>query len=369
MTHDPATRAAHAGSQHEAGAPSAPAIQLASFYLSAGDPSSLPYAYGRGGNSTWEALETALGDLEQARATSFASGLAAAFASLLALAETHPRLVLARDCYYGMRRQAEMLVSRGIELVLTDHADFAAVESELARRPSILWSESPTNPLLCVHDLRRLSTIAKKHSAPFVVDNTTATAALQRPLDLGADLVVTSLTKSSSGHSDVILGCVTTRDDRLHERLRAWRYNGGAIPGPFEAWLVLRGLKTLPLRIQRQSSNALAIANVLARHSMVERVHYPALGARALAQAQMQGGFGPLLSFEVRGGAEAADRVISAAKVIRPGTSFGGVESSWERRGRWNGETAPPGLIRLSAGIEAASDLEADVLAALGAHS
>ncbi len=365
MTHDPATRAAHAGSPKEHGDPSATAIQLAAFYLSAGDPSALPHAYGRGGNETWEALEAALGDLESARATSFASGLAACFASLLALAETHPRLMLAHDAYYGMRKQAEMLVARGIELALTDHSDFAAVERELARGPSILWSESPTNPNLRVHDLRRLAAIAKRYSAPFVVDNTTATAALQRPLDLGADLVVTSLTKSSSGHSDVILGCVTTRDDRLHERVRAWRYNAGAIPGPFEAWLALRGLKTLPLRIEKQSSNALAIANLLARHPKVALVHYPALSARALAESQMSGGFGPLLSFEVRGSAEAADRVVSASQLIRPGTSFGGVESSWERRARWNGETAPPGLIRLSAGIESIRDLEADVLQAL----
>ncbi|MEO6709120.1 MAG: aminotransferase class I/II-fold pyridoxal phosphate-dependent enzyme [Planctomycetota bacterium] len=365
MREDPATRAAHAGSSREDGSPSAAAIQLASFYLSEGDPSSLAYAYGRGGNPTWEALETALGELEDARATSFASGLAACFASILALAETHPRLVLAHDAYYGLRRQAEMLVARGVELVISDNADFAALERELARGPSILWSESPTNPRLVVHDLRRLAAIAKRHGAVYVVDNTTATAALQRPLDLGANLVVTSLTKASSGHSDVIIGSVTTRDERLHERVRAWRYNAGAIPGPFEAWIALRGLKTLPLRIERQSSNALALAELLARHAKVSAVHYPALTARALAETQMSGGFGPLLSFEVHGGAEVADRVVSAARLIRPGTSFGGVESSWERRARWNGETAPPGLIRLSAGIESIRDLEADVLQAL----
>ncbi len=367
MTSDPATRAAHAGSPREIGAPSATAIQLGSFNLSAGDPSGLPYAYGRGGNPTWEALEAALGELESARATTFASGLAASFALLMALAKTHRRLVLANDCYYGTRKQAEMLGAYGIELVLTDHADFAAVERELARGPSILWSESPTNPRLCIHDLRRLGTIAKRHASPFVVDNTTATAALQRPLDLGADAVITSLTKAASGHSDVLLGSVTTRDEALHTSVRDWRYNAGAIPGPFEAWLVLRGLKTLPLRIEKQSSNALALAGLLAKHPRVEVVHHPSLGARDLAESQMSGGFGPLVSFEVRGGAAAADRVVAAARVIRPGTSFGGVESSWERRARWAGETAPPGLIRLSAGIEALRDLEADLRAALEA--
>ena len=172
MTIDPATRAAHAGSAREIGAPSATAIQLGSFNLSQGDPSGLAYAYGRGGNPTWEALEAALGEMESARATSFASGLAASFALLMALAKTHRRLVLAKDCYYGTRKQAEMLGAYGIELVLTDHADFAAVERELAHGPSILWSESPTNPRLSIHDLRRLAAIAKRHSSPFVVDNT-----------------------------------------------------------------------------------------------------------------------------------------------------------------------------------------------------
>ena len=367
MNLDPATLAAHAGSPRESGDPSAAAIHLAAFYLSAGDPSGLPHAYGRGRNPTWDALETALGELERANAVSFASGLAAAFALLMALAETHPRLMLAHDGYYGMRKQAEMLAARGIELIVTDHADFVAVERELERCPTILWTESPTNPRLRVQDLRRLAAIAKRCAAPFVVDNTTATCALQRPLDLGADAVITSLTKACSGHSDVILGSVTTRDSRLLERVRAWRYNAGAIPGPVEAWLALRGLKTLPLRIEKQSSNALALANLLAKHPKVEAVYHPALGARELAESQMSGGFGPLVSFEVRGGALAADRVVAASRVIRQGTSFGGVESSWERRARWSGESAPAGLIRLSAGIESLRDLQADLLAALEA--
>jgi len=367
MDLDPATRAAHAGSPRESGEPSAAAIQLAAFYLSAGDPSSAAHAYGRGRNPTWEALETALGEMERASVLSFASGLAASFALLMALAETHPRLLLAHEGYFGMRKQAELLAGRGIETIVADYGDFAAVERELAKGPTILWSESPTNPRLNVLDLRRLGALAKKHGSPFVVDNTLATCALQLPLDLGADAAIMSLTKAVSGHSDVLLGSVSTRDARLLERVRAWRYNAGAIPGPFEAWLVLRGLKTLPLRIEKQSSNALALAQILAKQPKVSAVHYPALASRALAESQMRGGFGPLLSFEVPGGAAAADRVVSAARVIRPGTSFGGVESSWERRARWSGESAPPGLIRMSVGIESLRDLEADVLAALDA--
>jgi cystathionine gamma-synthase len=367
MEFDPATLAAHAGSARAYGDPSSAPIQLAAFFLSAGDPSASAHAYGRGRNPTWEALERTLGDLEAAQATSFASGLAASFALLMALAETHPRVLLAHEGYFGMRKQVELLAGRGIELVLVDQAEHAAVARELARAPTILWSESPTNPRLNVLDLRKLSALAKQHRAPFVVDNTTATCALQRPLDLGADAVVMSLTKACSGHSDAILGSVTTRDAKLLERVRAWRYNAGAIPGPFEAWLVLRGLKTLPLRIERQSSNALALAEALTQHPKVSAVHHPALSARELAQSQMHGGFGPLVSFEVHGGAAAADRVVAAAKIIRQGTSFGGVESSWERRARWSGESAPPGLIRLSAGIESLRDLQADVSQALDA--
>lgn len=367
MALDPSTRAAHGGSARNLGDSSSAAIELGSFYLSQGDPTQLPYAYGRTGNPTWEALESALGDMENARATGFASGLAGSFALMLALGKTHPRLVLASDCYYGTRKQAQMLAAHGIELISTDHGDFSAVENALAHGPAILWSESPTNPLLRVHDLRRLSALARVHGARFVVDNTTATAALQQPLDLGADAVVTSLTKATSGHSDVILGSVTTREAGIHESVREWRNYAGAIPGPFEAWIALRGLKTLPLRIEKQSSSATSLAAMLAAHPKVAAVHHPSIGARALAETQMRGGFGPLVSFEVKGGAPAADRAIAAAKIIRPGTSFGGVESSWERRARWAAETAPEGLIRLSVGIESLGDLEADLRSALAA--
>ncbi|HUR28556.1 MAG TPA: PLP-dependent transferase, partial [Planctomycetota bacterium] len=239
----------------ELGDPSSEPIQLASFWLSEGDPGSAAYTYGRAGNPTWDALERELGRLEDASATTFASGLAASFALILSLAPGRKRLVIGDDGYYGTRKQAALLADFGVELVQSDHSDFAAVERELARAPSIRWSESPTNPRLRVHDLRRLSEIARSAKAPFVVDNTTATAALQRPLDIGADHVVTSLTKGASGHSDVLLGSITTRDAAVHAKVREWRHNAGAIPGPLEAWLVLRGLRTLALRVERQSQN------------------------------------------------------------------------------------------------------------------
>src|SRR5437763_150029 len=187
--------------------------------------------------------------------------------------------------------------------------------------------------------------------------------------DAGATASLYSLTKAISGHSDVILGAVVSRDAGLLADVRAWRSSGGGIPGPFEAWLALRGLKTLPLRIARQSASALAIAGYLAGHPRVSTVHYPGLDGPGvdkaiseLARRQMPDGFGPLLSVEVRpDSADAADKVVASSRLILPATSFGGVESTWERRARWPAETAPAGLIRLSVGVEPAADLITDI--------
>jgi cystathionine gamma-synthase len=249
-----------------------------------------------------------------------------------------------------------------------DLRDLAAVERELAAAPSVLWAETPTNPLLRVADLARLGALAAAAGAPMVVDNTVATGLLQRPLEAGATASLYSLTKAVSGHSDVILGAVVSRDQDLLAALRAWRSSGGGIPGPFETWLALRGLKTLPLRIARQSDSALAIARHLAGHPRVAAVHYPGVdkSVAELARRQMPRGFGPLLSFQVSpDGADAADKVVASSRLILPATSFGGVESTWERRARWPAETAPAGLIRLSVGVEPAGDLITDIDQAL----
>jgi cystathionine beta-lyase/cystathionine gamma-synthase len=367
MAGDPSTRVIHSGHARAPGAPSAPPIVAASFYTSEGDPAALAYGYARDGNPTWEVLEAALGDLEDARALVFASGQAAALALMLALTEGQPRLVLPEDGYYNARRLADALRGRGVEPVAVDQQDLAAVRAALASAPAALWVETPTNPLLRVMDLERLGALAAEAGAAMVVDNTTATAALQQPLAWGAAASLYSLTKATSGHSDLVLGAVVTRDERLLARLRAWRSLAGGIAGPFEAWLAHRALKTLPLRIARQSATALAVARHLAGHPRVRRAYYPGTepATLAVAERQMRGGFGPLLSFEVDGGAAAADAVVGAARLIRPGTSFGGVESSWERRARWPSETAPQGLIRLSVGLEAPEDLLADLDAAL----
>ena len=324
--------------------------------------------YGRDGNPGWEALEEALGGLEDAQAVAFASGQAASMALMLTLAQGRDRIVLPADGYYGARVLAGKLRPHGAVPVHVDLGDLTAVARELKAAPSVLWAETPTNPLLRVADLAGLAEAAAAADAPMVVDNTTATSLLQRPLDWGAAAALYSLTKAISGHSDVILGAVVSRDAELVTALRAWRSSGGGIPGPFEAWLALRGLKTLPLRIARQSESALAIARHLAGHRHVRAVHYPGTepSTLAVARRQMPDGFGPLLSFEVTPGtAEAADRVVAGACLILPATSFGGVESTWERRARWAGETAPEGLIRLSVGVEPAADLIADIDQAL----
>jgi len=357
------SRLIHAGTARIAAQPATPPLVPASIYVSEGDPRR-ERGYGRDGNPGWEALEEALGGLEDAGAVAFASGQAASMALMLTLAQGRERIVLPADGYYGARLLAGKLRPHGTEPVHADLRDLAAVERELKGAPAVLWAETPTNPLLRVADLAALAEVAAATNAPMIVDNTTATGVLQRPLDWGAAASLYSLTKAISGHSDVIAGAVVSRDAELLAGLRAWRSSGGGIPGPFEAWLALRGLKTLPLRIARQSDSALAVARYLAGHRRVRAVHYPGLGAAAFARRQMPDGFGPLLSFEVDS-APAADRVVASSRLILPATSFGGVESTWERRARWPGETAPDGLIRLSVGIEPAADLIADIDQAL----
>jgi cystathionine gamma-synthase len=361
-------RLAHAGTERTPGAPLAPPLLAASTYVSQGEPDP-ERGYGRMANPGWTAVEKALAAIEGpgAVAVSFASGQAASMALMLSLAAGRSRIVFPPDGYYNTRALADRLRPHGAEAVVADQLDLAAVGQALRAGPSVLWAETPTNPLLRVADLSALGELAAATAAPFVVDNTVATALLQKPLEFGALASMYSLTKAISGHSDVLGGAVVTRDEDLARDLRDWRTAGGGIPGPFESWLVLRGMKTLDLRITRQSENASRIADFLAAHPRVTAVHYPGLRPSAAAKAQMPRGFGPLLSFELAGAAADADAVVAAAQLVVPATSLGGVESVWERRARWAGETAPETLIRLSAGIEPVEDLLADIGAALNA--
>lgn len=366
MSRDPSTVLLHAMPTPSPGEPAGSTLTMSSYLVSAGGADLSDYL--RADHPNWQAVERGLGALEEADAVLFASGQAASHALLADLARTHQRIVVPDDGYYNTRALANVVgATTGVEVRVVDLLDAGAVEEAVATGGAALWVETPTNPLLRVADLARLGDIIRRREALMVADNTVATAILQQPARFGATATVYSLTKAAAGHSDLLLGAVVTRDPALADRLRHWRTLTGGIPGAFEAWLAARSLMTLPLRLAAQSAGALEIARHLQRRDVVTAVHHPGLGPhRAVADRQMTG-YGPLLSFEVAGGPAAADAVVAAGELIRPGTSFGGVVSSWERRARWPGESAPPGLIRLSVGVEGVADLIADIDGALAA--
>jgi cystathionine gamma-lyase len=364
------TRAVHAGLPGpEQGQPFLPGPTFAAPFHAAGDPHDSPYVYNRYGNPTWERYERALGELEGGEAVAFASGMAAAAAILLPLLRPGDALVLPSDCYMAVRNLAHgHLVERGVELRLVPTAgDDVLAATEGAR---LVWLESPSNPGLDVADLPR--TIERAHDAGAVVavDNTLATPLGQQPLGLGADYSISSGSKHMTGHSDLNLGHVAVRDPDRAMGLREWRTQTGGIPGPFEAWLAHRSLATLDVRLERECANALAIAEFLAARADVSGVRYPGLPddpAHELARRQMTR-FGTVVGFELDG-AERAGRFLAECKLVIESTSFGGVHTTAERRGRWGGDAVTPGFIRLSAGAEDAGDLIADLAAALDSVS
>ncbi len=293
-----------------------------------------------------------LGRLEGGRALTFSSGLAAAD-TVLDLVGLGAKVVAPQHCYNGVSMQLADLTARGrVNAVLVDVTDTDAVVAA-CDDAALVWMESPTNPALEVADLPAIIAAAHDAGAHVVVDNTFATPILQRPLDLDADVVVHSATKYLAGHSDVVMGAVVTRDDELYAVLKGRRDLIGAIPGPMEAWLALRGLRTLPLRVERAQANARELARRLAEHPAVSRVRYPGLGG--------------IVSIELDGGALAADLLTHKTSLWVHATSLGGVESTFERRRRWKTEpaTIPDSLVRLSVGIEDVEDLWDDLVRAL----
>jgi len=328
--------------------PMNPPIVMASTYHAGGE-----VGYGRYGNPTWEMWETAVGALEGGVATSYASGMAAV-AAVLDLVPDGGTVVASPDAYYGTLAMLAAQEKRGrVSVRLVDLADTAGVEAAVDGA-DLVWAESPTNPMLHVVDLPRLFAAAAGAGALAVVDNTFATPVLSRPLELGADMVVHSATKYLSGHSDLLMGVAVVRDAAVAEQLVAHRSLGGAVPGTVESWLALRGLRTLALRIERASANAAELADRLTGHPRVAPVLYPGTGA--------------ILSLELTGAPEAAERVGSHTHLWVHATSLGGVESSLERRRRWPGESTqvPETLLRLSVGIEDVEDLWGDLVRALG---
>jgi cystathionine gamma-lyase len=362
----PSTRAIHAGlPPAEQGAPLLPGPVLAAPFHLRGELDAAPYAYGRDANPTWSGLEAALGTLDDGEAVAFASGMAAISAVLFAVLRPGDVLVASGDGYPGVRAVAqERLAPFGVEV------RFVPTETEALLRAipgaRLVWAETPSNPRLDVCDVAAVARAAREAEALLAVDNTVATPLGQAPLALGADFAVLSATKAVSGHSDVLLGAVSVRDGAHAADLRRWRSQAGAIPGPFEAWLVHRSLATLALRLERSSAGALAVARALEGHPDVLAVHHPGLDAhpaRAVAARQMTQ-LGPLVSFAVES-AERAQAVLAACELVSEATSFGGVHATAERRGRWGTDDVPEGFIRYSAGCEEPADLVADLLRAL----
>jgi cystathionine gamma-synthase len=311
-----------------------------------------PVGYGRYGNESWTALETAISELEGGQTLSFSSGMAAISAVFSILAIGAP-VVASNQGYSGtMGLLNQHHASGRLEVRFVNITNTEEVIGAL-KGAALLWLESPTNPCLDIADLPALIAAAKKQTIGVGVDNTFATPLVQKPLSMGADIVMHSVTKFLAGHSDVVLGSLSTADPALLSRLEESRRYNGSIPGPFEAWLALRGIRTFPVRFKAAEANAKALVTRLQSHAKITKVRYP--------------GFGAVISFEIDGNAEKAEKVCESSRLIAHATSLGGVESLWERRRRWAGESpsVPEQLIRLSVGCEHVDDIWQDIEQAL----
>jgi cystathionine gamma-synthase len=330
------------------------------------------YSYSRSGNPNRTTLEQAVTALERgSEAVAFASGSAATLAAFM-LTVPGGRIVCSSDCYHGTAKQLrEILPQWGVRTEFVDTTDLQAVERALEPGAALLWVETPSNPLLRISDLAALAELAHRRGALLGCDNTFASPVLQQPFAHGADLVMHSSTKYLGGHSDVLGGIVVVREaGAVLARLREFQSAGGGVPSPFDCWLLLRSLATLPLRVRAQSANAAATARFLESDPRVERAHYPGLEAHpghALAARQMHDGFGAVVSVQVPGGAADALAVVSRTRLFTRATSLGGVESLIEHRASIEGPLSrtPQNLIRLSVGLEHPDDLISDLDQAL----
>ncbi|MCC7032264.1 MAG: cystathionine gamma-synthase [Acidobacteria bacterium] len=377
-----ATRAIHASqpSDPSTGALVAPLFQTSTFEQEAPGLNK-GFDYSRTNNPTRQRLEAVLADLEEGRdAAVFASGLAAEHAVLQAFLRPGDAIILPADVYGGTWR----LVSRvfaplGIDARFVDTTDLAAVGAALTARTRLVWIETPTNPRLHVSDIAAITALAHGHGALVVVDNTFATPVFQRPLALGADLVVHSVTKYLAGHSDLIQGAVLARDPAVFEPVRFLQNAAGAVPSPFDCWLTLRGLKTLELRVQRHADTARRLADALSAHPRVARVYYPGLPSHPghdVARRQMSG-FGGMVSFEWQGSAEQVADFVSSRRLFTLGESLGGVKALIAQPARMTHASIPAerraalgltdALVRLSPGLEHPDDLVQDLVEGLDA--
>ena len=364
---DPASWLVSAGRPELPGSPlNVPLTSASNFLLGPKGESSREYARDSA-TPTWEALESIVGGLEGGQALAFASGMAAA-AAVFDLLKVGARVALPHDCYQGVVQLAREAEAKGRLVVERIAVEDTAAWVDCAGRVDLVWLESPSNPLLAVADLAAIGAAPRKSGALLVVDNTFATPLNQQPLRRGADISLHSVTKFIGGHSDLLAGLLAVRDPAVYDALHRSRTLGGAIPGALEAWLAVRGLRTLALRLERAQDNAGRLAEWLADHPRIETVRYPGLPGdpgHTLAAAQLNG-FGAMLSFDVRGGADAADAVCARVRLVRHASSLGAVESTIERRATNLGqEHLPPGLLRLSVGIETFEDLRDDLAQAL----
>lgn len=374
-----ATIAAHAGRvSDQAGQPVTSPISLSTTFLLSGPGEQEEHAYSRVSNPSRDALELSLAALEGGSSASvFSSGCAAMHAALQLL-RSGDRIVACGDIYGGTYRLIEQLVKpMGVEVAWVDMRDLAATEAAIDERSKMVWIETPTNPLLRVFDIEAVSALARASGAWTVVDSTFATPMLQRPLAMGADLVVHSMSKYLNGHSDVVAGVVISQHDELAERLRFIQRAGGAVPSPFDCYLVARGVKTLPIRMARHCENAQALAEWLRTQDGVVAVHYPGLQdhpEHALAARQMSG-FGGMVSFELGGGSGSARTLLERVRLFSLAESLGGVESLIGQPALMSHASMPKdvreaqgirgGLIRLSVGLEDIEDLREDLEQAL----
>lgn len=339
-------------------------LTMASIFHLPGDPQGFAQ-YGRFDNPTWEAVEHLLSHLEDAPCIAFPSGMAAISAVFCALLRAGDRILLPSDGYYTPRVLMERFLTRfGIDFDLRPTATFLDGGFDEYR---LVFVETPSNPGLDICDVAAVSEAAHSVGALVVADNTTMTPLGQRPLDLGADVVVAADTKAPNGHSDVLFGHVATRDSDIRAAVAEWRKLAGAIPGPFEAWQVHRGLETLEVRYDRMCSSAEVIAGRLKGHPAVKALRFPGLEgdpSHNLARAQMER-FGFLVSLTLAN-ETMAEAFINGCRLIQPATSFGGLHTSAERRARW-GDVVPPGFVRLSVGCEPVEELWSAIREALDA--
>ena len=329
-----------------------------------------PIGYGRYGNESWSALEEAISSLEGGQTLIYGSGMAA-ISCVFSLLPHGAVLTASHHGYQGTTVMLKQMHESG--RLTVRFVDLADTEATLAQIPGtqMLYLESPINPGIEVVDLPKLIAAGKAAGCGVAVDNTLASPMVQNPLAMGADIVIHSVTKYLSGHSDLLLGSTSTNDPALNVRLEQARRYGGAIAGPFEAWLALRGIRTFSLRMKKSQENAMDLAQRLEKHPAISRVRYPGLASDPFherAKSFMKG-FGAVISFEVKASVEQIDLMCNSAKLITNATSLGGVESLWERRRRWKteSETIPENLIRFSVGIENADDLWADIQSAMAA--